>query len=215
MKFILLLAIIAFGALAVSAHRVAYFPWDLEITRSFQALQLPLINFPLRLVSVIGNQPQMAVIVGAVALLIYILGGKWEGLTTAGGVLAGGLANSLVKILVNRPRPSADLVSVLMPIHNPDFPSGHVFSFTVFFGFLFFLSYTLLKHSKLRTLLLVVFGLMIILIGPSRVYLGAHWASDVLGGYLFGSIWLAATIQVYQQLKSARRDPVASQGLSL
>ena len=70
------------------------------------------------------------------------------------------------------------------------------------FGFLFFLSYVLLKRSRLRVAALVVFGWLIALIGVSRVYLGAHWPSDTLGAYLAGGIWLVLMITVYRRLKA-------------
>jgi undecaprenyl-diphosphatase len=69
---------------------------------------------------------------------------------------------------------------------------------TAFFGFLTFLGYTLLKKSPWRSVLLGLFALFIVLMGLSRIYLGHHWFSDVMGAYLFGSLWLAGTIRFYR-----------------
>jgi undecaprenyl-diphosphatase len=69
--------------------------------------------------------------------------------------------------------------------------------YIVFFGFIGFLAYSLLKPSLTRSLLLLFFGSLIALVGISRVYLGEHWASDVLGSYLLGSVTLVAIIQFY------------------
>jgi undecaprenyl-diphosphatase len=66
-----------------------------------------------------------------------------------------------------------------------------------FFGFIWFLAFSLLKPSLKRSLPLVVFGGLIVLIGVSRIYLGEHWASDVLGSYLLGSLTLVVIIQFY------------------
>jgi membrane-associated phospholipid phosphatase len=66
-----------------------------------------------------------------------------------------------------------------------------------FFGFIGFLAFSLLKPSFKRSLILALIGSLVLLIGISRIYLGEHWASDVLGSYLLGSLTLVATIQVY------------------
>ncbi len=95
-----------------------------------------------------------------------------------------------IKLIVDRPRPSADLVNVISELKDYSFPSGHVLYFTTFVGFLLFLSYTLLKNSWWRTTLLIILGSMVALIGLSRIYEGQHWASDVLAAYLLGSVWL-------------------------
>jgi undecaprenyl-diphosphatase len=67
-----------------------------------------------------------------------------------------------------------------------------------FFGFLWFLAYTLLKRSWIRTLILILLGTLITLVGISRIYLGQHWASDVLGAYLLGSLCLAFVLEFYR-----------------
>jgi undecaprenyl-diphosphatase len=85
------------------------------------------------------------------------------------------------------------------------FPSGHVTSYMALFGFLFYLIYALMRPSLLRSALGAVFGALIGLVGLSRVYLGAHWASDVLGGYCFGFFWLALTIYFYRRFNGAPR----------
>ncbi len=70
--------------------------------------------------------------------------------------------------------------------------------FVTFFGFLLFLTYTLLKPSWGRALLLIIFGIMIAFIGISRIYEGQHWATDVIASYLLGSVWLTATVWIYR-----------------
>lgn len=70
--------------------------------------------------------------------------------------------------------------------------------YTGFFGFIGFLAFSLLKPSLKRSLLLVLFGGLVVLIGVSRIYVGVHWVSDVVGAYLLGSLTLLAFIQFYR-----------------
>ena len=97
-------------------------------------------------------------------------------------------------------------------MNSSGFPSGHVLSTTAFAGFLVFLSFTLLKPSATRTALLVVLCLLIALMSVSRIYLGQHWFSDVMGAYLFGSLWLMLTIHFYRWGKTRYfvHQPVAA-----
>jgi undecaprenyl-diphosphatase len=118
------------------------------------------------------------------------------------GVGAGSLMNSLLKILIARPRPSDDLVQILAQFRHKSFPSGHVSFFIELFGFLFFLTYVLLKPKPLRRVSFVVLGALISMVGVSRVYMGAHWPSDVAGAYLSGGMWLLLMIEIYRRLKS-------------
>src|SRR6185503_7608434 len=101
----------------------------------------------------------------------------------------------------------------LANLPTKSFPSGHVVMVTTFYGFLAFLVFTLLKPSWGRTALLVVFAALIVLMGPSRIYLGQHWFSDVMGAYLLGGLWLALTIMFYRWGKQRffRNQPVATE----
>jgi membrane-associated phospholipid phosphatase len=105
--------------------------------------------------------------------------------------------------LVGRPRPRPELIEVLIDgqdIHGfPSFPSGHAVYYTAFFGFLCFLTATKMKAARWRWPLLGVFGGLVFLVGIARIYLGAHWVSDVVGGYLLGGAVLACGIVLYRR----------------
>jgi undecaprenyl-diphosphatase len=121
-----------------------------------------------------------------------------------GVAAAGSLVGEGIKVIAHRARPTPDLVQVLSEMHDFSFPSGHVLFYTAFFGFLAFVVFTRWPASPLRRILLSGLGLMIAMVGVSRVYLGHHWASDALGSYLLGTAWLAFTIQLYRWGKEGR-----------
>ena len=149
-------------------------------------------------VSWLGFSPQSVIITGLIILLILGFGLQWEALVALIAALLSIGLNVLVKDLIQRPRPAAALVHVLATLNDFSFPSGHVMFYTGFYGFIVFLAFTLLKPSLRRTLLLVFFGLLVLLVGISRIYVGEHWASDALGAYLLGTLTLVAVIQLYR-----------------
>ena len=145
-----------------------------------------------------GFLPQSGLITALIILLILGFGLQWEALVALIAALLSTGLNVLAKDLIQRPRPAAALVHVLATLSDYSFPSGHVMYYTGFFGFIVFLAFTLLKPSLKRTLLLVFFGFLVLLVGISRIYMGEHWASDVLGAYLLGTLALVAIIQLYR-----------------
>ena len=186
-----------FIALAIVAHTVAYFPIDLTVTHAVQSYHGVVFDRVMYGLSWIGFPPQVVALGAITILLLFLAGLRWESVVAIFAVCGVGVG-TLVKLVVYRPRPSADLVHVFKQLPSSGFPSGHVLEFTAFCGFLAFLAYTLLKPSWARTALLFFFGLVILLMGLSRMYLGQHWFSDVMGAYLLGSLWLAFTIKLYR-----------------
>jgi undecaprenyl-diphosphatase len=209
-----LLALIAsFSALAVLASTSAYLPIDVVITRTLQLNRSIWVETFMQIISWPGYTIQAACLVATIAAILYLFGLHWESvmsLIAAAGVTG---LNYLVKTVIARPRPPSDLVTVFQTLSSFSFPSGHVMFYTAYFGFLFYLVYTLLRHSWIRTLLLILFGALVLLVGVSRIYLGEHWASDVIGGYLLGTIALAGVVRVYHwgETRFFVRQPVASE----
>lgn len=191
-------AIVIFLILAVLAHTVAYFTFDVTITQELQKVKADGFGALMYALTWIGFAPQVDVLAFLVVLFLFASGLKWETVVTFANVVGISALGTGIKLLVGRARPTADLVSVIGQLSDFSFPSGHVLFFTAFFGFLMFLTFTLVKHAWWRRLLLVILGGMVVLIGPSRIYVGQHWASDVLAAYLLASLWLALTVYFYR-----------------
>ena len=194
----LIAATLGFAVLFVLASQFDYFPIDLSITHAVQFLNAGWFATLMAAESYIGYAPQAWVLVVVLAGLFFLYGLRWEGVMAALAAFGGSALVTAIKFIVRRPRPGADLVAVVNQLNSYSFPSGHVVFYTTFFGFLLFLFYTLFKPSPGRALVLVVNGLLIALIGLSRIYLGNHWASDVTGAYLLGSVWLAVCVSLYR-----------------
>jgi undecaprenyl-diphosphatase len=204
--------VVAFAILTFLVKTTPFFAIDLQITRGLQSIHMPLFGWLMSSVSWAGFAPQSMIITVLIVLVLYGFGLYWEAVMALMAAVFTSTVNVLVKDLIQRPRPSAPLVDVIEVLTSYSFPSGHVMFYTGFFGFIWFLAFTLLKPSLTRNLLLIFFGSLVLLVGASRIYRGEHWASDVLGAYLLASLTLVIIIQIYRWGKTRFfvRQPVAA-----
>jgi undecaprenyl-diphosphatase len=198
----LIVAIIVAGIFAWLARTIAYFPLDVELTRAIQALENPGLQTYLQAVGWIGFPPQSNVIFGTVILALFLIGLRLESVMTLFAAAGSAGLWFLIVPIVDRPRPSPEMVRVAMELPTGGFPSGHVLNLTAIFGFLIYLAIVLIANVGWRSVLVALLSVPILTIGVARVYDGAHWPSDVLGGYLIGGIWLGLTIWIYRFSKA-------------
>jgi membrane-associated phospholipid phosphatase len=198
----LLIVIGLAGLLTWLARTIAYFPLDVELTRDLQAIQNPWLEAFLRAVAWIGFPPQSNIILGTMILAIFLVRLRLEAVMTLFAAAGSAGLWFMLAPLVDRPRPSPEMVRVALELPTGGFPSGHVLNLTAIFGFLIYLTIILLSDVRWRALLVALLAVPITTVGVARVYDGAHWPSDVLGGYLIGGIWLGLTIQIYRWAKA-------------
>ena len=144
---------------------------------------------------------------GAIALVLWLRGYRRQAVLLVAGLILLPLLQAGIKDIVDRPRPSPDLVDLRASFSSPSFPSGHAMSGAYLYGFLLYLAFAL-PPSTLRQgsgqassgqalavparWVLALASLAILLLGgPASVYLGVHWPSDVLGGYSWALLLLA------------------------
>jgi undecaprenyl-diphosphatase len=108
------------------------------------------------------------------------------------------LVNALLKVLLESPRPQDGIVRVAEQQDSFGFPSGHVMGAALLYGALLIVIPLALKPGKLRNLAYGCAGAVLLLMGVSRIYVGAHWPSDVAGGYLWGIVFLTGLVGVWR-----------------
>lgn len=201
-------ALALFAMLALLAHLYAYFGWDVAVARLVQSVDQPWLLAAMRAVSVVGDGWLPYALTAATTIALAALKLKREAahlVLSAGG---GALLNNAIKLLIARPRPGAYLVKVYGALDSKSFPSGHVMFYVTYFGFLLFVAYALLPRGTLaRRLALTLMAFPVLLVGLSRVYLGLHWPSDVLGAYLVSGLWLAVVLHSYRRSKESALAP--------
>ncbi len=182
---------------AVLAHFYDRFPADEAIADWFQQSDVPALGGYLAFVNALGNAWIRTALVAAVVVLLGLRHRGWEALLALYAFVPI-FANSLIKDLVERPRPSGELVNVTETVSGFSFPSGHTVSTSALFLVLFFAMPAVVPHRLLRWLLQAGCVLMIISAGPARVYVGVHWPSDVVAGYLLAALVILPLLWAYR-----------------
>ncbi len=196
---------LCFFTLSIFAKRMPLFPGDLGLTGLLQSLIHPVLTGVMEWTSRLFTSWPAGLIVFFTGLLLFWRLGKLEGVFIwTAGLLS--LFDDVVKMVISRPRPSAEQVEVLMPEIGSGFPSGHACFSILFLGFLAFLLFNHIQKAILRILSLTILIILILLVGASRIYLGDHWFSDVLGGYVLGGFFLAVVIWSYGKLNNILRQ---------
>lgn len=151
-----------------------------------------------------GNGETVALIAAAIVVVLLLLKRKPLLIGWTSAVLGAWVLESGLKLIFRRTRPE----DALVPLPSSySFPSGHALVSLVTYGMLAYLMWHSVRNHRLRTALLPAFVVMIICIGLSRIYLGVHYFTDVMGGYAAGVTWLAAVIS---GLEVVRRRSLAN-----
>jgi undecaprenyl-diphosphatase len=194
----LLIALVGFSGLALLATTMPVFQPDISVTLLLQTALPGWFGWVMIWVSWLGFSIQGMVITALAVVLLSMAGLRWEAVNALLSSIGSVGLNYMIKMAIRRPRPDAGVVDVFQVLNSYSFPSGHTMFFIAFFGFLLFLAFTLLRNTWKRWISIIILALLIGLVGISRIYLGEHWASDVLGGYLMGSLVLFLCIAIYR-----------------
>ncbi|MFP5318758.1 MAG: bifunctional DedA family/phosphatase PAP2 family protein [Acidimicrobiia bacterium] len=181
---------------------------DGPITRALLDRQVDWLSDVMQFVTDLGGWLVLAVTVVVVGLAARHYTSSWRPLLVLTVALAGGvLLSDMVKSLVARPRPT--LAAVVVPGEGFAFPSGHATYAIAVYGGLAYLAAGWLRSWPAKVAAWTVAIAVVLLIGFSRVYLGSHWTTDVLGGYALGAVWLASVLVTTSAIQGAwdrRRD---------
>lgn len=186
------LAAALFGLAAFSVVASGGMSIDQPIYRALAGLQSPALNAVVTCLTQLGGTVFLVAACAVAAVLFWRLWG-WRLAVVCGGNLAlTSLCNWLIKQLVQRPRPG---VLRLVEESGYSFPSGHSCCSMAFYGLLAIILLARLRGKK-RKWIAAGLGLLVLAIGLSRVYVGVHYASDVLAGWCGGFVWLGCITRI-------------------
>ena len=145
--------------------------------------------------SLLAYADRLVWLLSITALAVAVVGRQW---LAASFIFLAGVTGLLLsyalKLLVARPRPSAEMVRVIDPSETYGFPSTTALLSVVLLGIVCYLIWWFRTPGCFMVVTLVAVSLLIVLSGLSRVYVGEHWATDILGGWLFGAGWLLTLV---------------------
>lgn len=202
-----LFAIQAFVAVALSipAAGSGTLGLDVTITKAVQGLDLgPLVGV-VHAFNWIGDTPASLALGGLTVMLLAYFHRAFESSLVLATIVVR-ILNPILKELLASPRPAGDGVEVWGVFDGFGFPSGHSTGALLLYGSLIWVAGRLGPFPGQR-LLQALAAAMILGIGFSRIYVGAHWPSDVLGGFLWGSIFLLMMLALCERLWAARAVP--------
>ena len=183
--------------LLVAASHLPYFPGDVGITKTVQFLT-PNSESWAKWITSTAKMPLRLILLAITIALAWFLSG-WVAsilsmLSFAGSFLLGGF---VLKDLIARPRPDADLVNVVGSPSGFSMPSTFGLIYASTFGFIFLLALLSNKQSKtVRLSIVAICSLLLLIGGSARVTLGAHWPSDVIAAYLIAAMWGLFLIEI-------------------
>ena len=129
-------------------------------------------------------------------LLLILIKNKKIGLITLTNLVLITILNQMLKIILKRPRPTE---FIIINEKGYSFPSGHSMISMAFYGLLIYLIYKKIKNKYLKATLIIILLLLILAIGISRIYLGVHYVSDVIGGFLISISYLIVYIKLIKK----------------
>lgn len=188
--------LIGFGLVALLINERKIERFDAVLIHAIQGLEAPALTIVLKLFTMIGAGRMVAVLSLVVLCFLYfVLHHRRELILFLWVVAGSALLNESLKMIFQRARPTLHRI---IEVNGFSFPSGHSMAAFSLYSMIAFLLWQHIPAPAGRIVLIMVSSLMILTIGFSRIYLGVHYPSDVIGGYLASGCWVASAIWFYR-----------------
>ena len=170
-------------------------PLDLAVQKAFFSLRSQILN---PIVILITHLSDTVTIIAFCAILLVMPNRKQYGVPLSLAALGGLAFYKPMKHIFLRARPDTALHLVTQGGYS--FPSGHSVTSAIFYGLLIYLLNRHCKNEKLKKILGAVCGFLALAIGPSRIYVGVNWPTDVLAGWCIGGAVLLVSICILERI---------------
>ncbi|HEV8370120.1 MAG TPA: phosphatase PAP2 family protein [Pyrinomonadaceae bacterium] len=149
----------------------------------------PMLTAIMRGISFVGSS--LFLTIATIAMFAWFMSRRWRRDAWLFGItmLGAAILNTTLKLTFRRPRP-VPFFNLLAP-ESYSFPSGHSLASFCFFGALATILTARINNTRINLLTWLISGVIVLLIGLSRIYLGVHYTTDVLAGFAAALIWIA------------------------
>ena len=148
-------------------------------------------DFATPIAKIITNFGGAIFLIATTVVLFILIKNKKIGTAITTNLVSVALLNQLLKNILQRPRPTEYRI---IQETGYSFPSGHSMASMAFYGYLIYLIYKYVENKNTKWILIMLLSILICSIGISRIYLGVHYTSDVLGGFLISISYLVIYI---------------------
>ncbi|MFF2448166.1 phosphatase PAP2 family protein [Neobacillus sp. NPDC058068] len=187
-------------SLLISDHKIIDF--DNDVIAAIQGLESPFLTKVMKFFTLIGSTPVVIILCIFLIFFLYkVLHHRLELILFIFAILGSAVLNQILKHFFHRVRPNFHR---LIEISGYSFPSGHAMNAFTVYAILSFLLWRHIPSRWGRSVLIIFSVFMVLAIGVSRIYLGVHYPSDIIGGYLASGFWLTVAIWFFQFYQEKR-----------
>lgn len=201
---VVIVGINVFIELTATLKSEALANYDYQITNYVISYRTPWLTDYLTFMTHLGDARGYFIVFTLSAVISYFGFKRWKHTVQIIVVLILALLSNLaLKRFIDRARPD---IEHLVVAESLSYPSGHAMVAMAFYGFVIYLIYKFQLHVALKIGIIILLTFLILSIGVSRIYLGVHFPSDIVGGFIAGFIWVVFCIVIFDVIEVFRRD---------
>lgn len=201
-----------FGVFASFVERGVTQGFDERVLQWIEVRRTPQLDEIMLEITTLGNGAVVMLMIAVASIFLWLTHHRWSVYILLVGVFGGQILNSTLKALFARERPS--VVAAVDHVSSLSFPSGHAMAAMIAYGSIAYLIGRLEPTPRLRRVTWTLAGIIILAIGISRMYLGVHYPSDILAGFIGGLAWIAfvaASVKAVQFFAPRRPETQAEE----
>jgi undecaprenyl-diphosphatase len=195
---------ILIGREVVGERELTAFDHDFATRMKAHATAHPVLLHCFRFITNLGGVPAITTLTMVGGLLLAAQRRRALTIVWFAAAAGGGLINVGLKAAYERERPPPALRDTAVTETNESFPSGHSMGSVIGYGMLGYVLVLRQRRPVRRLAVAIALAVLVLAIGASRVYLRAHWLSDVCGGFAVGTVWLSCCISALEVLRRRR-----------